>query len=150
MDIDFSVSSLNDVDSVYNYAREQFNNLEKNEEKRIFASWEASWRRESLEYYLPLGWSFLAREQSQVTGFFLGQPVLFFRQQTQTLWVEQMMFDSAGIRDALIGIAIKVAREKNFQRVLFFDPSPSVQEGLVSWPAELRHDKIWEVRTSKS
>lgn len=150
MEIEFSVSSLNDVDSVHEYAREQFGQLEKNEEKRIFASWEASWRKESLEHYLPLGWSFLARRKSQVIGFFLAQPMLFFRRQTQTLWVEQMMFDSSEIRDALIGIAIKVAREKNFQRVLFFDPSPSVQEGLVSWSANLLHDKIWEVRTSKS
>ena len=91
------------------------------------ASWNASWRSESLEHYIPLGWSFLVEnpENAQVEGFFLGQPLLFFGGHTQVLWVETVLGKNKEVTHQLAETAYRLAREKHFQRVVW-----PVQNGL--------------------
>jgi hypothetical protein len=96
---------------------------EPDETEREFASWHASWRKESLEYYLPLGWSFGVWIESasgtELVGYYIAQPQLFTRGQTQTLWVEQLTATNDIIKDELKLIARRIAREKHFQKVIF-------------------------------
>lgn len=94
---------------------------ELDEVEREFRSWHSSWRSESLDHYLPLGWSFGIWESDDLVGYFLAQPQLFTRGQTQTLWVEQLTATTSALKDELKDIARRVAREKHFQKVIFND-----------------------------
>ncbi len=158
MSIVHQVLSLPDLEEVYSYATRRLQLSEPNDQDRIFKSWSAKWRRESLEHYLKLGWSFIARDEQRLdgqgrpeaVGFFLAQPFLFFRGQTQTLWVEHVEADDVKIETVLVDIAVRVAREKHLQRVLFGE-SDALTESLKPWPAtplELE-EKISVVKTTK-
>lgn len=114
-------------------------------------TWSALWRREALEQYLPLGWSFAVwsnGDAPKLLGYFIGQPFLFFRGMTQTLWVEHLNADSEEIKQHLVDVAYRTAREKHFQKVLFYNP-----EGYESHVQQLKsnaiEDKILEVKTAK-
>jgi hypothetical protein len=115
------------------------------------AAWHAPWREESLLYYLPFGWSWgvWASQQKPIPspssvkepdplllGYFLAQPVAFFRGFTQTLWVEHIQFDSSVVRDLLLDAVFRAAREKHFQRVFFRDPSP-IMDALPQFRSEI-------------
>ena len=94
-------------------------------------SWSAPWRAESLQHYLPQGWSFgVWNEQKQMTGYFLAQPHLFMDSQTQSLWVEHVQAIQDSLRAELCEIAIKLSREKHFQRVYFSDSLKSIVQNL--------------------
>lgn len=82
-------------------------------------SWHASWRKESLEHYLPLGWSFGIWSNDKIVGYFLAQPYLFMRGMTQTLWIERIVSNTVDGMSELIEIAYKLSREKHFQKILF-------------------------------
>jgi hypothetical protein len=121
----FQVLSLSDLDEVYRFADHQLQAEISDPTRRTFQAWSAPWRKEALEHYLKLGWSFIAREKradeegpGQTAGFFLAQPFLFFRAQTQSLWVEHVAANTAETRAALLDVATRVAREKHFQRTL--------------------------------
>lgn len=84
-------------------------------------SWHSPWRRESLEYYLPLGWSFGVwsdSRQSELLGYVLTQPLLFHSGMTQTLWVEHMASQSDEVMATLFEIAYGWARDKHFQQMM--------------------------------
>lgn len=87
--------------------------------EREMASWHARWRKESLEHYLPLGWSFGLREQGKIVAYILCQPLLFFEGWTQSLWIEHV----AGIKNEdvmqMIEVAYRWARDKHLQKVFF-------------------------------
>ena len=89
-------------------------------------SWSASWRQESLDHYIPQGWSFSVRgkEVDSLQGYFLAQPILFFQKQTQTLWVEHLNALSVKAEECLIDVAYRQSREKHLQRVYFNGISP--------------------------
>lgn len=98
------------------------------EQERTLMSWHARWRKESLDHYLPMGWSFLVknpetataiRPEGELVGYFIAQPVLFFDGQTQSLWVEHLSYSSLQSRDELCDLAYRLSREKHFQRVFF-------------------------------
>jgi hypothetical protein len=96
------------------------------ESERIFVSWEARWRRESLEHFVNTKWSFLAQDSSDTSeaglvGYFLAQPLIFFEGQAQSLWVEHLQFSTLQVRDQLIELAIRLAKENHFQRIYFGD-----------------------------
>ncbi len=82
-------------------------------------SWDQAWRKESLEHYAGLGWSFVALAEGELKGYLLGQPLLFFNKWTQSLWIEHMEFvdDEAGYQ--LLDTAIRWAKTKHLQKVLF-------------------------------
>lgn len=86
---------------------------------REMASWHARWRRESLEHYLPLGWSFFKREKGELVAYILCQPLLFFEGWTQSLWIEHVSASRAEDAQEMIDIAYRWARDKHLQKVFF-------------------------------
>jgi hypothetical protein len=88
--------------------------------EREMESWSARWRPEALDHYLPLGWSFAAYRLpgDELVGFILGQPLLFFRGLTQTLWLELIEANEPQIEAALIDCAQRWARDKHLQCAL--------------------------------
>jgi len=82
-------------------------------------AWHAHWRREALEHYSKLGWSFLQRRDGKVSGYILCQPVLFFQSWTQTLWLEHVGAVDEKLGEELIEIAYRWARDKHLQKVFF-------------------------------
>lgn len=153
----YQVLSASDFDEVFGFAERNLQSEIPDETERTFHSWTVKWRRESLEHYLRLGWSFIVREKEEeaelgdkgrIVGFFLAQPLLFFRGHTQTLWVEHIEAIDSGAREGLIEVAVRVAREKNLQRVLFSDADP-MSADLQKWSPVPLKDAIAEVRTTK-
>ena len=148
MNLVHQVLSLPDIDEVYDFAAGRLATRIPDETERTFKSWSEPWRREALEHYLKLGWSFITRENGKVAGFFLAQPFIFFRGQTQTLWVEHIEASNAEVTDVLVEVAVKVAREKHLQRVLFAN-APSVANELKRWNPEALETSIAVVKTTK-
>ena len=148
MSLVFQTLGLTDIDEVYAYAERRLVLEIPDEIERRFRSWEVAWRREALEHYLKLGWSFIVRRDQQVVGFFLAQPFLFFRGNTQSVWVEHVEADDSETTQALIEVAVRVAREKNFQRALFAN-AEKLHAELLKWAPTPLPDRIAEVRTSK-
>jgi hypothetical protein len=144
------VLSAPDIEEVFNYASARLALSEPNEQDRMFKSWAAKWRREALEHYLKLGWSFIARDEQtkRTVGFFLGQPFLFFRGQTQTLWVEHIEADNDEVKHQLVDTAVRVAREKHLQRVLFAEAGDKT-DALKNWNPKRLEDEIVVVKTTK-
>lgn len=137
-----------DIDEVYAYAHARLTKAEPNEQERMFKSWSVKWRKEALEHYLKLGWSFIARRDGKAVGFFLAQPFLFFRGQTQTLWVEHIEAEDDEVTHALIDVAVRVAREKHLQRVLISE-SGKFTAALKAWNPEPLEQDIAVVKTTK-
>lgn len=148
MAVEFQVLSLSDLDEVYEFANRRLVANIPDEQERTFALWTVKWRREALEHYLKLGWSFIARDNGATVGFFLAQPFLFFRGQTQTLWVEHIEAIDSETAEKLVEVAVRVAREKHLQRVLFSD-SDKFTNALSPWRPSRLHDHIAEVMTTK-
>lgn len=111
--------------------------------------WNSRWRKESLEHYLSLGWSFLAHEEDKILGYFLAQPLLFFDGQTQSLWVEHIQFQSLHVRDELCQLAHKLGREKHLQRV-YFPNQNSVANAVAPMKAEVWAPSTLWTRTTKT
>lgn len=147
-EIQFQVLGALDIDEVFAFAEQRLAVAIPEENDRMFASWQVKWRREALEHYLKLGWSFIARIDGRTVGFFLAQPLMFFRGQTQTVWIEHIEAVSLDARRALADVAIRVGREKHMQRVLFADTELPVDD-LKAWKPERLTDQIWEVKTTK-
>ena len=112
-------------------------------------SWTAPWREESLNHYLPQGWSFgVWSEDNKLLGYFLGQPLLFLDQQTQSLWVEYVGSPDEKILRELCETAIKLSREKHFQRVYL--PTPGLQlSKLTGYKFEVWNNQVTYVKTVK-
>ncbi|MBK7963171.1 MAG: hypothetical protein IPK04_19485 [Bdellovibrionales bacterium] len=121
MNLSCRVISPNDLDEIINFETSKLAEVMPDETERALHSWHARWRRESLEHYLTLGWSFLARtpDDHVLIGYFLGQAFSFVDGMTQTLWIEHLSFNSLQARDQLCELATKLAREKHFQKVIF-------------------------------
>lgn len=162
MQLAFQVLSANDIDEILAFANQQHQSRVGDENERIFQSWHARWRREALEHYLKLGWSFIARtaptthqaeradsERAVCVGFFLAQPLLFFRGQTQSLWLEHIDAVSGPGLAALADVAVRVAREKHLQCVLV-ENTEAAHLALAAWaPQPLNDQQILMVKTTK-
>ena len=145
-EIQFQVIGPSDIDEIYAFAERRSLQAIPDETARTFFSWSAKWRREALEHYLKLGWSFVARLEGETVGFFLAQPFMFFRGQTQTVWVEHIESTDEHVRRALMEIVVRVGREKHMQRVLFAE----AQLGdLAVWNGRAAEDVLFEVKTTK-
>lgn len=114
-----------DSESVMAFSRKQLETEVHDNMEREMQSWNARWRGEALQHYLALGWSFgcFGSEPTQATqlkGYVLAQPLLFFRGLTQTLWVEYLTFDNAEpeVGHALLDCVHRWARDKHLQCVL--------------------------------
>ena len=141
----FQVLSSGDVDEVYNFAEARLRIEVPDENERTFRSWDVRWKREALDHYLKLGWSFIARRENKIVGFFLGQPFLFYRGHTQTLWIEHIEAQDKEVAEALSDVAVKVAREKHLQRVLFYESTVELKK----WSPVPLNDPIAEIKTTK-
>ncbi len=158
MSLYLRVIQASDLDEILEFEQARLRETVTDEDERIFAAWHSRWRRESLEHYIPLGWSFLARDRALTTpeipegplvGYFLAQPLLFFAGYTQTLWVEHMQFQALQSRDELCELAYKLSREKHFQKVLF--PNfPTVMNAVSSFKPTSWDPQVLSVASTKA
>jgi hypothetical protein len=120
------------------------------ENERELMSWHASWRKESLEHYLPLGWSFGIWDETttKLMGYYIAQPQLFLRGMTQTLWVERLTANTPQVGADLIELAYRICREKHFQKVLFFVHEDSDLSQSV-FQLDRVTDNLMELKTAK-
>ena len=81
-------------------------------------SWQSSWRKESLKHYCGSGWSFVAFEEDRLQGYVLAQPLLFFNNWTQSLWLEHLSFHSDRAGTELMDVCIRWAKTKHLQKLL--------------------------------
>ena len=88
------VAHLQDMEEIYAWEQSKLKEKYLDRDQCQFLSWQAPWRKESLEHYLSLGWSFLLRSEKEgaLLGYYLAQPLLFYRSQTQSLWVEYLQY----------------------------------------------------------
>lgn len=114
--------------------------------ERMMAMWKTRWRTEAITHYFKTGWSFVATRENDFVGYFMAQPIIHFRGQTQSVWVEYLECHDEVARQGLIEIVIRVAREKHIQRVLF---SNDLATDLKIWNPEKVEEKLLEVKTTK-
>lgn len=116
--MEFRVLLPEDAEALIKLAKTNLANSELDEIEVELATWTARWRAESLAHYLAQGWSYASHAQNEITGFILCQPLLFFRGNTQTLWVEDLVASTEAELLALVDVAFKWARDKHFQVLL--------------------------------
>ncbi|HPI41065.1 MAG TPA: hypothetical protein PLJ21_09690, partial [Pseudobdellovibrionaceae bacterium] len=111
MSIQSRVLQIKDLELLLSYDEKKRKDQFLSEEEIIFSGWNSRSRKESLEHYLPMGWSFgqehLEGAQSNLIGYFLAQPLVFFEGQTQSLWVEHIQYNSLKVRDDLCEMAYR-------------------------------------------
>ncbi len=140
MSLEYKILEPRDLDAILEYEKQKLQQGIEDEAEREMASWSAPWRREALEHYLPLGWSFAAWEKIPdgpfvLKGYFLAQPQTFTRSLTQSLWMEHISWphNDTSIKDSLLEIAYRLCREKHFQTLLV--PTFSLADGFSLAPA---------------
>jgi len=142
-----------EIDEILAFESRKMAEKVTDEMERQIQSWNARWRKESLQHYVPLGWSFCAREssspESPLVGYFIAQALLFLDGQTQTLWVEHLQFSSLQIRDALVELAVKLGREKHLQKI-YFPNEPTIANALQPYKSEPWSASVLQVRTTKT
>jgi hypothetical protein len=139
-----------DATHIVNFEKSRLEQTQPDEMERELLSWHASWREESLQHYLPLGWSFglWSDDGQSLVGYFLAQPFLFMRGLTQTLWVERLVAQDARSGEELIEIAYKLSREKHFQKVLFYLNEDAPLENSI-FQLSAVSDNLVELKTAK-
>lgn len=143
------VLQLSEIHEILDYENKKLKEAIANEEERTLASWHAKWRKEALEQYIPLGWSFLIKDEDQIMGYFIAQPLLFFDGQTQSLWVEHLQHSSLQVRDQLCDLACRLSREKHFQRVYFPNVS-TIANSLGPFKPQSWNPQTLMVKTTKA
>lgn len=144
--MEMKVLGLQDLPQVEAFERRRLEADPRDAVEKELDSWKARWRKESLDHYLSLGWSFGIWNEGELKAYLLGQPLLFFQGYTQALWVEYMSFSDAKLGEQLIDIVYRWSRDKHLQRVLF--SSESVPQSLVG-NLSLIDEGIFELKTSK-
>lgn len=81
-------------------------------------SWEFPWRKESMEHYMNLGWSFVCLEGDDILGYVLAQPLLFFNNWTQSLWVEHLSATNKDVCYQLMDVVVRWSKTKHLQKVI--------------------------------
>ena len=125
MSLTFRILQLEDALSILQLEKKILAKLNDDPMLAEIESWTSPWRQESLNHYLPMGWSFggfLRDQQNKETElkcYFLGQPMLFLNRQTQSLWVEHIYYENPMMGYEIFEIALKLSREKHFQKVYF-------------------------------
>jgi hypothetical protein len=149
MSLTLQVIQISELDEILDYENRRQAELVADENERTFQAWHARWRKESLEHYLKLGWSFLARSDDQaLVGYFLAQPMLFFEGHTQSLWVEYLQTSSLQARDSLTELAYRLSREKHFQRV-YFPNQTSILNSVRQFKSEEWNPQTLFIKTTK-
>jgi len=111
-----------ELEVVLQFAKSQIEAESSDPFEAELASWKAPWRRESLEHYLSLGWSFGVWDDEQseeLKGFCLAQPLLFYQGLTQSLWIESIVAANEQVSTHLLETCYKWARDKHLQQLVF-------------------------------
>lgn len=149
MGLNCRIIQASDLQPILDFEAKKMQETHPDENDRIFASWNSRARKEALEHYLPLGWSFMAQdEDDNLVGYFLAQPLLFLDGQTQSFWVEHVQYSSLQARDELCELAYKLAREKHFQRV-YFPQGNGVMNSVSAFKAESWQPAVLMVKSTK-
>ena len=116
------------------------------------ASWDAPWRQEALEHYLPMGWSFCLWEGdeyvSDLKGYFLAQPLVFYSGWTQSLWVEHLNCDDLEVGHQMLDLAYRTSRSKHFQKMFVQNLNPEIKT-LEKWRPKKNSETVTEFTTAK-
>ncbi len=146
---DFRILLPTDKDSVLNYGKARLALTMGEPMELEMQSWNARWRAEALDHYLPQGWSFGAFDGAELCGVILGQPFLFYRGLTQTLWIEHLEANTPDLAKQLLDIAQRWARDKHLQCVLL-ENSVHNAALLIEFPrAHLLDDRWIEIRSTR-
>lgn len=157
MSLDFRIIQASEISEILDFEQRKLAEQIPNEEDRTIHSWNARWRQEALEHYIPMGWSFLARDTStksevsdegQLMGYFIAQPLLFLDGQTQSLWVEHIQFSALQVRDGLCDLAYRLCREKHLQKV-YFPKSPATLNSTKHMRTEEWSPHVLTAKTTK-
>ena len=148
--LDCRVILVDDLQDILDLENKKLQDMYPDESDRMIAGWNSKFRVEALNHYIPLGWSFLARdtETQQLVGYFIAQPLLFLDGQTQSLWVEHVQYASLQARDELCELAYKLGREKHLQRV-YFPNDNGVPNSVKSFKCEAWAPGTLSVKTTK-
>jgi hypothetical protein len=147
----YQIATPEELEEILAFGEARLATTETDPTARMFKSWHAPWRKESLEHYLKLGWSFVVRDKhsNELLGYFLGQALLFMRGHTQTLWIEALDAKTDEARQGLADVAIRLSREKHLQRVLFAEAA-NINGAIKNFPHAPMQGSITEVATTKS
>lgn len=152
MSLDIQLIQPSEISLLQEFEQKKLAEFIPDEDERRLQSWHARWRQESLEHYLNLGWSFAVKDEGELMGYFLAQPLLFFDGFTQAIWVEHLQFKSFQARDMLCEFLYKMAREKHLQKVYFpkeTNYQGSLMSALSSFKPEPWAPPVFQVKTAK-
>lgn len=123
---------------------------ETDEMEKEMQSWHAKWRPEQLEHYLSLGWSAgIFDNESNLTSYYLAQPLLFFRGLTQTIWLEHFAYKNKQNMETLLEVCYRQAKEKHLQAILFHQPSVLPSEINPGLKIQKLDDQLLIIKTAK-
>lgn len=144
------VIQTEDLQDILDLENKKLLEIYPDEAERTIAVWNSKFRVEALNHYIPLGWSFLARdeEDGELMGYFIAQPLLFLNGHTQSLWVEHLQHSSLQARDELCDLAYRLGREKHLQRV-YFPSDNGVHNSISAFKPESGTLDAYTVRTTK-
>ena len=143
------IIQADDLEQILSFEAKKMQEAIPDEMERMFAQWNSRARKEAMEHYIPMGWSFLALgDDKEIVGYFLAQPLLFLDGQTQSLWVEHVQYSSLQARDELCELAYKLSREKHFQRV-YFPQAGGIQNSVATFKPEPWQPSALQVKTTK-
>lgn len=143
LDLSARVLDISEFNEILNYENLRLQQSGRGDD--ITASWNAPWRQEALEHYLPKGWCFALRNNDgQLKAYFLAQPLIFFRGMTQTLWVEYMAYENQNELLALVDLGRRYAKDKHFQKVIF-----NTNVDLTEWGAQATMTDTFEFNTTR-
>lgn len=144
------VIQTEDLQDILDLENRKLQEAYPDEMERMIAGWNSKFRVEALNHYIPLGWSFLARdaEDQKLVGYFIAQPLLFLHGHTQSLWVEHVQYSSLQARDELCELAYKLGREKHLQRV-YFPQDNGVPNSIQTFKPESWNPGTFAVKTTK-
>ncbi len=143
-----------DIDRIFDFEMRRLEQEIPDEDERMLAQWKSPWRREALEHYLKLGWSMSMHDaKGEMVAYFLAQPFLFIRCQTQTLWIEHVGGTTEANCLAALEVAVRLARDKHLQRVLVQKQVFAGGDFIVS-ESPLKNsmtvaDQLFEITTTK-
>ena len=154
MTFDIRILQPSDLDAILQFERARLKEASAGSEMAGLESdmleWHAPWRQEALEHYLPQGWSFSLWSGDKLQAYYIGQPQLFTRGLTQTLWVEHMSAKNQAQIDQLLELAYKLCREKHFQKlVIRRGENDEVLTTDLPLKLEKHHDNLYEIKTSR-
>lgn len=149
MELEMKVLRNEDAERILDFEMGRLKESISDPESRNFAAWQAPWRQECLEYYLPLGWSFGVWSQEEgFQGYFLAQPLVYFDGLTQNLWVEHLAAQNEDVAGTLVEIAYRWSRDKHLQR-LVFRQGEELNKTLKKWNGSKWPGHVAVVPTSK-